>query len=994
MLFTPHRLALCVALASASFAPSGFAKDYLISSATRDTLELKKGDTLKVTAQGSIVAGSDDGVILPKQTSGTTVSVDNAGIIRSTVARGIDTKSDGEDESHFVINNRAGALIQGTNDGLRIQTNPVAGGSLKIVNAGTIESTVDGQAIDLETLNNPKFTTTLTNEATGVIHSVGNDAIKTGSNAVITNYGLIRTDTAPQDKDGKDQKYDGIKIGESTGVTVYNYGTVSADRHGIDLKTDATLYNYGAVTGRNGSGFGSDGSGTVFNYAGGVITGAIADGKINGDGDGVDIDLIGHIYNEGTIQGLGAKGVDSGGRPNGSEGIAMGGGSIVNTATGVIRSVDNGILVDDGAEGAGVAATTISNYGRIEGERGFAIKLIGDYDDSVTNGGIISGGNGLALSMGGGNDHLIVTTGGVFNGLVDGGAGIDTLTLDGSGSFGNSANFEKLVVSGGRWTLSSQNDFSQGGSVTAGATLVNQGSILGALVVDAGGVYAGGGSVGGLTVNGSLQTNKGLGVATVKGDLNFGSGASLVYGVNADGSSAPISVGGTARLNGATLHVQPSAGDYPWKSHYTVLNAGAVQGTFGKVESDYAFLTPSLSYSGTSVGLDYTRNDVSFAQYTQNANSGAAARALGSLGSDSALYNALLNTSTATAGNAIEQLSASSTANLAGATLAGSAQVGGSMLGAMQSMGSTAGLLVGLDEQDTPVLAATGLPQGVRDLNDPSARGRLWTQALGSYGKVDGSHGGSALEQRTGGLVLGLDWAVGSDWRLGVLGGYSRTRLDATGLDGKVNSWHAGVYALRQSGPLALRLGAAYSAHDGDSKRSLDFSGFNERIKGDYDADSQQAFAELGYALGSGRFNAEPFANLGYQRYHRDGYREKGGNAALAVDADTQDNLTSTFGVRIAHLGQLDNGMSLTPRASLGWRHTYGSLDTRTRQAFLAGGDAFSVEGSALDRDSLVVEAGLTLGVSARQSVGLGYSGELGSNSRNHALMGQWELKF
>ena len=286
------------------------------------------------------------------------------------------------------------------------------------------------------------------------------------------------------------------------------------------------------------------------------------------------------------------------------------------------------------------------------------------------------------------------------------------------------------------------------------------------------------------------------------------------------------------------------------------------------------------------------------------------------------------------------------------------------------------------------------MPREARSLNDPTAQGRVWAQALGSYGKVDGSHGASTLEQRTGGGVLGVDWALAGDWRVGLLGGYSHTRLDATGLDGTVRSWHAGVYAQHQSGPLAVRLGAAYSSHDGDSKRDVAFAGFKERLKGDYDADSQQAFIELGYAMGSGRLSAEPFANLGYQRYHRDNYREQGGDAALAVDADTQDNVSSTFGVRLAHLGQLDNGMSLTPRATLGWRHTYGSIDTRTRQAFIAGGDAFSVEGSAIDRDSLLVEAGLDLGLSARQSVGIGYSGELGSNSRNHAVVGQWQLKF
>lgn len=83
--------------------------------------------------------------------------------------------------------------------------------------------------------------------------------------------------------------------------------------------------------------------------------------------------------------------------------------------------------------------------------------------------------------------------------------------------------------------------------------------------------------------------------------------------------------------------------------------------------------------------------------------------------------------------------------------------------------------------------------------------------------------------------------------------------------------------------------------------------------------------------------SAEPFANLGYQRYQRDGYKEKGGAAALHVKGQTQDNFSSTFGLRLAYLSQLDNGVSLTPRASVGWKHTYGDVDSTTGQAFLAG---------------------------------------------------------
>ncbi|MFP3520811.1 hypothetical protein SB766_31980, partial [Pseudomonas sp. SIMBA_077] len=77
----------------------------------------------------------------------------------------------------------------------------------------------------------------------------------------------------------------------------------------------------------------------------------------------------------------------------------------------------------------------------------------------------------------------------------------------------------------------------------------------------------GGGSVGSLLMNGTLQTNTALGTASISRDLRMGSGSTLAYGVNADGSSAPIKVGGTAYLNGATLAVNPGEGTYPWQSH-------------------------------------------------------------------------------------------------------------------------------------------------------------------------------------------------------------------------------------------------------------------------------------------------------------------------------------------------------------------------------------------------------------------------------------------
>ena len=986
---SPHRLALAIALLASGLAEAAPAptKNLQIDTPTTTGQTLGGSDSLKVSAPGSITT-SGVAVGLKDGTSGAGVVVDNAGKILSTGGRAIDVTGDANTTRNYSIYNRTGGVIQGSNDALRINSN-FANGSVLIDNSGTLRSAT-GRGLNLDALRSANVTTTIINRAGGLIRGDANDGMKTGANASITNYGEISSG----DTHNRDEKFDGVDIDSATGVTVTNYGLISGGRHGITTDLGATLTNYGTVIGRNGSGFGSDGDGTVINH--GTITGAFSGLQPDGDGDGVDIDKIAHIENYGIIQGIGAGGVDKNGFANGSEGIALGGGYVYNAKGALVSGANNAVLVDDGSDGPGVAATTLENHGVIQGLDGFGVKFVGDFADTVINGGTISGSNGLALDLGGGGDKLVLLGGSRFVGLVDGGAGYDRVSMDDAagGSFGNSRNFEWLDVKQGIWTLTSNGDFSDGGEIFSGAKLINQGSITGNVTVDAGGTYAGGGSVGGLVVNGTLQTNTALGTATITRDLKMGSGSTLAYGVNADGSSAPIKVGGTAYLNGATLAVNPGEGTYPWQSHYTVLQAGSINGTFGNVTSDYAFLTPTLDYSPTQVGLTYSRNDIAFNQFATTRNGANAANSLTGLGKNNPLYNALLNTTNATAGTAIEQLAGSSTANLTSATLAASAQVGNSMLAAMQQMGGGGGLLVGLDQKDTPALAATGVPSDARNLNDPNARGRLWLQGIGSYGKLDGEHGSNGLTQRTKGTLLGADWALDSDWRVGVLGGYSKTDLDTTGVDGSVDSWHAGIYALRQSGPLALRLGAAYSGHQGDSKRTVAFNGFSDRPKGDYDANSQQAFAELGYAMGSGRLSAEPFANLGYQRYQRDSYSEKGGAAALHVDGQTQDNFSSTFGLRLAHLSQLENGISLTPRVSAGWKHTYGDVDSNTRQAFMAGGTAFNVEGSALDRDSLLLEAGLDVGLSARHSLGLGYTGELGSNSRNHALTGQWQMRF
>ncbi|WP_460132730.1 autotransporter outer membrane beta-barrel domain-containing protein [Pseudomonas sp. S1_E04] len=294
------------------------------------------------------------------------------------------------------------------------------------------------------------------------------------------------------------------------------------------------------------------------------------------------------------------------------------------------------------------------------------------------------------------------------------------------------------------------------------------------------------------------------------------------------------------------------------------------------------------------------------------------------------------------------------------------------------------------------------LLSAIRQVDNDTAEGaRVWVQALGSAGHLDARHGSAGLNQRGQGLLLGADWSIDHAWRIGVVGGKSGSDLNARRFKGELDSWHLGAYAVRQDGPLALRLGALYSRHTGQNTRDVDFDFINyrEHLTGKYNAQSQNAFAELGYQFDSGGLRIEPVAGIGFQRYHRERFQEKGGYSALNVGAQTQENLSSTLGVRLTHDFTLGNQITLKPHLSTSWKHLYGDVSSRVRQssAWEAREDfnsEFTIGGTSLDRNSLALRTGLDVALSAEHSVGLAYTADFGSHSRNQGLTGQWAMAF
>lgn len=177
--------------------------------------------------------------------------------------------------------------------------------------------------------------------------------------------------------------------------------------------------------------------------------------------------------------------------------------------------------------------------------------------------------------------------------------------------------------------------------------------------------------------------------------------------------------------------------------------------------------------------------------------------------------------------------------------------------------------------------------------------------------------------------------------------------------------------------------------HKIEGERNVDFSGFSDQLKSDYDANSLLAFTEAGYRFGQPDRNIEPFVNLSYIRLHTDSFREDGGAAALSVRNETMNTFYTTLGLR----GVTELPKHVNLYGSLGWQHAYGDKNTSSRMAF-AGSDAFITQGQAVDEDVMVGDIGVSVQLSRAATLDVGYQGQYGADTRVNSVNANLRWSF
>ncbi|MBH1917554.1 autotransporter domain-containing protein [Serratia marcescens] len=569
-------------------------------------------------------------------------------------------------------------------------------------------------------------------------------------------------------------------------------------------------------------------------------------------------------------------------------------------------------------------------------------------------------------------------------------------------------------------TLSAENGGTLILNATAGSDVNNGQGYSSAASIKAGGTLGGNGTLGQTEIQSGGHISPGdgnIGTLTLKRYLNFIGESFYDVDIAGDGRSDQLLVAGKTTISDQAK-VQVTALDpqtsYKTGQSYRILTSdGGIDGQFAAAVSKSAFLDVALNHSPNAVDLTIAQKDTGgenpggenpggenpggenpggenpgsgkpgiFQTVAESGNQWNTAGALSTLvqsGPSLALYNSLLLLSAPEAREAFNQLSGEVYPSMQSNLIAGSTQL-------FNVLNQRMLRLFDNDSLPIPPLAMS-LVQPAQAQNSG-----VWGQTFSSWGRNSGNGNVGKLDGNTTGFLLGADRKLADhNVRIGGYFGYSRGDYDVDSRRSKADTdnYHLGLYAAGQQDAFSLRGALGYTWHKIEGKRNVDFSGFSDRLKSDYDANSLLAFTEAGYRFGQPEMNVEPFINLSYIRLHTDSFQESGGAAALSVRNETMNTFYSTLGVR--GVTELPKNVSLY--GSLGWQHAYGDKNTSSRMAF-AGSDAFVTQGQAVDDNVMVGDIGVSVKLSRAATLDVGYQGQFGADTRVNSVNANLRWSF
>jgi autotransporter-associated beta strand protein len=509
------------------------------------------------------------------------------------------------------------------------------------------------------------------------------------------------------------------------------------------------------------------------------------------------------------------------------------------------------------------------------------------------------------------------------------------------------------------------------------------------------------------TINGDVESHgviaPGLsaGTLTINGDLLLGSGSLLNLEITPTASDL-LHVTGATTISGGSLHVAIASGYYTSGQQFTLLSSdGGLTGDYQTITIDNrsSFLRFSVENTDTATvgtlsgSASVVRLPYAIAATTRNSYGASLGLTGATLAATPAMQSVLAKIDFMTLAEAeqgMRQMSPEPYSALVETSFAAmrlfsdtirerayATRGGGESVlamvpgGEMSRMTELASREIGSDAP-TGITAKSGTAGGLG----------LFVKPVGQYVNFDSAKNRTGFQSWQYGMVAGGDLAVNDNLLAGFQVGYVHSDLsfsDTATSTGRSDTFLGGLYASYASGGFyadgLVQAGAAWNR----LVRKIEFGSISSQPEGTYVSFLFGGSLTTGYDWTFGTFKAGPVATLDYGYVAVPGFSETGdAELGLSVRDFSGNSLKTGLGAKVSGTFTAGEKTTISPDVSLRWGHEFLD-DSQNVKARFNGSptSSFSAKTGDPARDNLLVDAGVSLGVSDSTKLYLRYSGQL-----------------
>lgn len=514
-------------------------------------------------------------------------------------------------------------------------------------------------------------------------------------------------------------------------------------------------------------------------------------------------------------------------------------------------------------------------------------------------------------------------------------------TISGSGG--------SLVKGGSGITILSGSCSYTGLTTVEEGKLILNGSIIGGALVT-GGTLSGTGTIeGGVTVQaGTISPGNSPGTLTVVGDYTQGVFGEYLVQIEQDLSSL-IQTSESAILDNSPLVVTLLEGIFYPNQPYLILEAAdGIIGAFAVPSLDplgginESLLQPNASYNASNTKAFLTLQ-TTLENVGQTNNQRNAAQRLDALTNpneqEAKLLNDLVRLDTDEARLSLEQLSGESYANWL----------------FMQEILNQRFL--------SSLYEPLRLEISSSCKKCPEGDFTVWTNGGVGRSFLDSQQGMKGLHINSYEVSLGGHKKITNQWIIGIAGGYEQDRtFYKIGGVASNQSWLGGLYSLYRPKSMYLLMDFISGYSQNKVKRAIDVNNESWTATGKAKVSQFGFYTELGFDLRAPYLLFQPFLGVQGEHYHLGKTKEQGAYPVnLSLLHKSQNTANSSLGIHITGLPDACWGLF---GIDCVWQHLLTSRDQKIQAQFQSFGDAFTLSGVKLQRNSVegtvFVQASLT----------------------------------